>query len=697
MSFDVQLACAFRKNSGLMVSDVCPKQDCVMKLVVFVGDYDCMDWSDEIFFETGKSCSVAPDSFACDEHLCSPDMYSCGDGQCILWSSRMAFQRFFPISDDCFSKRNLNYMCEASPHRSTWTLQSGLCWPDRGYDDPRYLAWNMSNSSQLTDADKYQYLFRCALSDGFERDCPCNRQNCTVLMMNINPSGSRYVIYPPKGLINGNVFFSHDFRQSMEILNAEPHVFLYGNMKCRGYQLTTKITLRISFHSDVLLNSRFNHELCTGRLPVVARRDTSSPFQYDKFCWTEYLTFNGQPYAVKPDTCPYGQECISQYRIHDGFYDCLKNEDEEMNFENSYCTGNVGQQRFQCFSDEHQCLSLHLIGSGISHCLNHYDERWYGLEHSFLQSARCIRSDTTDCKRWKEYIQQSSTKTLSNDSSLATSEQDISSNQISFRSHCDSFWDLKEHIDELASSCQYWICQNHQYQCQTGQCIEIDWVCDGEWDCADASDEEAIAFIKVWSIHNARLLDLKDRINKCHERYSQSPFSKICNTSFEFGCYQVQGSNPLEIRLNRPCINLTQIGDGVENCYNSYDEKNTFAVKSNKMGMWGFHFRCENYTTEYPFACHTITRNNCTKILCPNHQDKVEECSGARDVICLEDDRCIKNARCDGKPDCLHGDDEYWCAPGSITQQMFYRTAKKISWPITMNYITSIQCFHLRL
>jgi hypothetical protein len=62
-------------------------------------------------------------------------------------------------------------------------------------------------------------------------------------------------------------------------------------------------------------------------------------------------------------------------------------------------------------------------------------------------------------------------------------------------------------------------------------------------------------------------------------------YSSVCNTSFEFGCYRSRVSKPLDIESNRPCINLTQIGDNVEDCYNAYDEKNTFTTNSDVGGM----------------------------------------------------------------------------------------------------------------
>lgn len=172
-----------------------------------------------MFRKNGEMCPFDTNAMNCDEHLCNRDWYSCGDGQCIEWYIRTAFQRHLKTRDECFNKRHLNYMCEASPHRRAWTTKDGLCWPDEGYDDPRYPPWNMSNISNLTANEKCQYLFRCSFSDGFERDCPCNLHNCTMMMINVCGSNDFHLVYPPKGLINPHTTFYYNYKQ----FSQNPH------------------------------------------------------------------------------------------------------------------------------------------------------------------------------------------------------------------------------------------------------------------------------------------------------------------------------------------------------------------------------------------------------------------------------------------------------------------------------------------
>ena len=625
-----------------------------------------MDWTDELPFKNRSECSFEANAMECDEHICSKEDYSCGDGQCVDWFVRMAFQRFLNPQEDCYTKRNLNYMCEVSPHRRAWTLEDGLCWPDANYNDSRYPPWDQMNSSQLTVNQKCQYLVRCDFSDGFEQDCPCNSHNCSQLMMKVCPLIGNFplILYPPKNLVNPLFDFLYIVTEPLR--NSHFVAFASnGSIRCRGYQLRTDEYRLSQADPTIISGPSVSKLLCQSS--ILSTRNYTSNYQLEEFCWNRTFTFNGRPYAVKPDLCNNPGDCVSQYRIRDGFGDCTSSEDEEMNFMEDYCTGNIQRHRFHCYDKEHKCLTLHAVGDWTIDCSNNYDERWFGIGNLFQTEHPCGKNHKIDCSRFRGYIEQSSMMNTSNNFTL------IQSNQQNFELYCDSFWDMHEHTDELAHFCKHWICRKDQYQCQTGQCIQLDWVRDGEWDCADASDEEAMPPIETWSSHNTRLLlNLSYSLDLFNERYSRAPFSNICNISFELGCYLSKVSEPLDITRHRPCINLTQIGDGEEDCYNAYDERNTFEIPNqNVWNMWGFHSPCGLY----PTVCENPSKN-CTELLCLNHHDKSESCSGSHDVICLENRECKKNVRCDAKPDCSHGEDEYWCATGTTTDQIYYRWNK---------------------
>ncbi|CAM4826788.1 unnamed protein product [Rotaria magnacalcarata] len=662
----------------------CTNGMCIAEEFWLDGDIDCMDWSDEYFDGNGESCPFEPAAMKCDEHLCQNLGYSCGDGECVRWLARMAIQRLVAPLNDCFNKRNLNYMCEASVNKSAWTQEDGLCNPDRGYDDPRYPPWHLINSSNLTDDRKCEYLFRCGWSKGFESDCPCNHLNCSQIMISVCPRADRLVLYPSKGLINSNFFAFHNYTHSLENPKFQ-FAGALGNIKCRGYLFLIHDAQSIVMQTALVKSARIAELFCKKEWIMYGYQDFHSPHQYDAFCWNESLTFNGRLYAVNPGMCDaVGRECISQYRIRDGTDDCLNSLDEVETVESSYCTGRVGQQRFQCFNHEHKCLPATELGSGIVECSNEYDEKWLGAGTVLSNQFPCFQDQTDGCHHVKAYIQQSSNTNQTYSPSLTDIEQQQQNTikNLAYYRYCDSFWDLPQHMDEDSTACRQWICSKEEYQCQTGQCIPLEWVCDGEWDCSDASDEEAIVLITQWSDHNKHLRNLFSRLKECSSRYKRTPFSDKCNTSFELGCYRLGEWNPLNISSYSPCINLSQIGDGMEDCYNAYDEKNTFTVESHPGEMWGFHAQCGNSSRTRTVACDNDPKMNCSVVLCSRFRNKDGLCSAEKDFLCLEDSQCKKDARCDGIFDCTHGEDEYWCPSGSFQNQMYYRVDKKLSYKI---------------
>ncbi|UJR12707.1 hypothetical protein I4U23_016881 [Adineta vaga] len=60
----------------------CANGMCIPEEYWLDGDYDCMDWTDEIGISvsTGSHCYQSP-LFECDEHLCPYNQWSCGDGR----------------------------------------------------------------------------------------------------------------------------------------------------------------------------------------------------------------------------------------------------------------------------------------------------------------------------------------------------------------------------------------------------------------------------------------------------------------------------------------------------------------------------------------------------------------------------------------------------------------------------------------
>ncbi|CAF0987280.1 unnamed protein product [Adineta steineri] len=162
-----------------------------------------------------------------------------------------------------------------------------------------------------------------------------------------------------------------------------------------------------------------------------------------------------------------------------------------------------------------------------------------------------------------------------------------SSKVLPFAQYCDTFSDTAISTDENVEHCLHkWICADNEYRCLTGQCIPFVWLCDGEWDCSDASDEQRL-LLQVGNFtdkHNQLVLDFTKIWTSCYDRYKEQPFANLCNITIEYPCLLANVDNPLNFTLNPPCIELERIGDGRIDCLGKIDERNLFRCDSDVLG-----------------------------------------------------------------------------------------------------------------
>ena len=91
------------------------------------GELDCLDWSDEMPFKKSEDCFGESASAECDDHLCPPGHWSCGDGQCI--PSRLGFQKS-SFDPTCRSGRDQYFICETHVLIRQWTMPNGRCYSE---------------------------------------------------------------------------------------------------------------------------------------------------------------------------------------------------------------------------------------------------------------------------------------------------------------------------------------------------------------------------------------------------------------------------------------------------------------------------------------------------------------------------------------------------------------------------------------
>ncbi|CAF1615086.1 unnamed protein product, partial [Didymodactylos carnosus] len=339
--------------------------------------------------------------------------------------------------------------------------------------------------------------------------------------------------------------------------------------------------------------------------------------------------------------------------IRDGVKNCVSEDDESTDELALTTCSNIRRHRFRCSIEEPACLSVTSLGNHRDNCRNSFDELWMGTNMK-LSNMNCNSESTLECGILRQYIEASWISIDKNQSSVQF--------KLPFRAYCDTFWNLPSHEDENSTECQKsWVCLEEQWQCHTGQCIDKNWVLDGEWDCPDASDEEAIF---DWGIsdRNAQVIQLSVLEEKFYRHHGAQPFSAFCNLSEEFPCLRADMPNELHNFTHyRPCINRRQIGDGRVDCYGAIDERNTLP-SCHRPTMLGYYFTCLSH-----YICISYSKH-CSPETCRDISNDHFWCDrfkrsffdGKKDFVCINGSD-TKGGRCNRIWNCPFGEDEYMC------------------------------------
>ena len=617
---------------------------CIPEEYFLDGDYDCMDLSDERQQLNDNTCAFQKVNYECDDRMCPQYGWSCGDGQCLI--RRLDFQSSFGKLLQCESRREQYHMCEMHGRISQWTLPNGKCY----HSNPN----ETTSITNRTDFEECIYFTKCALSQGADENCPCKyNPGCTKYLQ--APCTSSRIRYPRGAVIAPYIFTF--YYVAREWINNAPDLLIFsGTVKCRGYMLEHTVQLEDFFLDNI---HQMVTSLCASPSDVRVFSDTG----YDQHCHNQSRTFNNRSYHFI-DVCTQSKECISAYRIQDGIASCEDAKDERQGDIVTKACSNVHRHRFRCSNEQPSCLLVTRIGDRYSDCKNNYDERLTGTE-TMLSELLCNTQSTRGCQQIRQYIE-ASTQSATNSSSHVQQQP----TRIPFYSFCDTFFNTGSKKDEDTSNCQKgWKCRDTEWQCRSGQCIPGKWVLDGEWDCSDASDEQALfASENAISAHNSKVVStylLHESFNKL---YSHQPFCRICNLTTEYPCFRTDAPDPLDVERYRPCIDLHKIGDGHVDCVGALDERNNIercAVPE----MLGNYFLCPDKThcASYEHGCYFPC--NDSRIQCVGKRK--DGCMGVNDFLCLNGS-CATGAWCNQENDCYHGEDEYMCVKQGSGQKLSY-------------------------
>ncbi|VDP10866.1 unnamed protein product [Soboliphyme baturini] len=315
-------------------------------------------------------------------------------------------------------------------------------------------------------------------------------------------------------------------------------------------------------------------------------------------CGDGYAVNNKNPKSCSVDDewshkrrCPGDQfECRRNYRCIDEKYvcdsddDCKDGSDEDNSIDGPCYNHSCSVDQFRCKSN--RCLPKSWVCDGDHDCQDGDDE---------------LNCETTGCGH--------------NKFQCKTTKKCILSDWV-----CDHEFDcgMNDTSDEH-ENCEYPTCQPDQYTCFNKQCIPLIYVCDGDKDCRDGSDEVHCDFGCVYG-----------------EEFRCSPTSS--------------------------CINILYKCDGYPDCSDGSDEENC-AILNGNCTLNQFQCETSNQCIRSLFRCDGdrdcadgSDEKGCENVTCHSSQFR-----------CKDNRRCIlKNLVCDGSEDCEDGSDEENCSDTAL-------------------------------
>ena len=377
-------------------------------------------------------------------------------------------------------------------NHNLWTIENGTCWPFR-----RQKISEADIATKLTN-DPCLLRVKCRLAGINKRNkCYCPLDKLCQLKYDdaeLLEKCAEPIAYPPHGLLRP---YMHTYFMLNDVLDSKREPWMYkinGSISCRGYHATTlgaEVLLALNGVSDYQTESNCMCDVAD--IPAgleylfchnndIFQNESRKAPQSDKLCWSEVAKTLGtnKSYSFL-DACPGHPQCLSSYRINDGYDDCYDARDEDRKDYPQSCV-NIRKYRLQCSLEEQpMCLAPDLVGSYSPDCHNSYDEFFF---HSniHIQGVKCDYQDDNGCAALRDYIEMTTKNNTREamDSFVQSFRETSYSRIIPHSYYCNTVLDLSTNVDELPEYCRQWICREHQYQCpNTGQCIDPEWLCDG--------------------------------------------------------------------------------------------------------------------------------------------------------------------------------------------------------------------------
>ena len=611
----------------------CMNGMCIPDEYFLDGEHDCMDMSDEKEPFDDEKCPYQSASMACDDRVCPPNRWSCGDGQCI--TDRILIGSPYNGYVPCFNQRDRFFWCVRVSEENLWTDVNGRCT-------------KLMTNTNSTTSNYCTNLLVCASSELRRLSCPCRGNRCMDQYRNQCLTYG-LVSHPTSGLLAPYVL--QYFNVTTTPLPSALVTFLNGSIKCRGYLARFNTPVSSTFLQMSLLY--IESFLC--QRPSNSMNSVDGGF--DRHCHNDSRTFNNRSNHWI-NVCNLSSTCISAYRINDGLENCQNSEDERhKNDLVSQSCSNVRRHRFRCSLSRATCLPVMALTDLVTQCGETNDELSKGIQVG-VSLTKCNEQLRAQCPFLRRLIEASWNSTNNAD---ATVER-LSVKRLRFRSYCDTFQDSVSNEDEDAALCQSsWVCLSDEWQCHSGQCIDITWVLDEEWDCPDGSDEDNLFAANFNESHpNYRWLKNGSYVKKFEGMRGLLRFQEMCTAAPHYVSVNrlAWQSNSTEcmpeydpLYVLAYCV-LTYTGSGYEG----------ISVPSNFSMISAFRFRKR-----------CSIRQNATNGF--NIDFNMNEAPTKQDVTCW-DGKIKSQSRCTVMSECPHGEDEFMCGQEDFLKT-FYRAVKQ--------------------
>ncbi|CAF0969905.1 unnamed protein product [Rotaria sordida] len=464
----------------------CRNGFCIDRQFLFDGQGDCTDLTDEQTLLIIKKYHNFQNYYEqatidCDEHWCGREMISCGDGECILWNRR------FWSGYDCSNSYTHLYNCELEERSDkiinySITDNNGRCTMNiTEFNDNNDQCLSMIKCAvTLHSSCKSINMFFAEGEDAYTYTYQlCRNRTLIDYALGatfLSPFVRAYHV--PKQFEK----YTSDFFSKIKV--RQPNRFcLIGERMCRGIQVI------------------HNGSKCYPYDDIFERNYPFPPYDHF-FCQSINYSVN---YCVNTTffyRCQTSGECISKYRLFDGFVDCFDASDEhDLEALNSLSPLFI-RDRYNCTINVNSSNTVmrHFLGDGTNVCFNGADEMSLSIN---WQEQQCFKSDDFACSLLRD---------LNN-----SNNEEQSTHILPFTNLCDSFWNLRNGSDEI--DCDEWICEPGWIKQQSnlsrwsGNCINPQWKCNRIWDYTDGSDEYNCNRTEPYPIPDCLLLETNEIIS----------------------------------------------------------------------------------------------------------------------------------------------------------------------------------------